>query len=82
MTFAAGIFGISVFSGLIFLIVAAWREDRRGRSQRAREILSLSLGSTVDEDISSSIRERCRYEQISIPVRLSSAVFSAQSPSR
>jgi hypothetical protein len=67
MTFAAaffgifGIFGISIFSGLIFLIVAAWRKDRTGRSQRVPEILSLSLGSTADEDISSSIRERCRY---------------------
>jgi hypothetical protein len=64
MTFAAGIFGIvgmSVFSGLIFLIVAAWRKDRGGRSKRGPEILSLSLDSTADEDISSSIRERCRY---------------------
>jgi len=48
-------------SGLIFLIVAAWRKDRTGRSQRAPEILSLSLGSTADEDISFSIRELCRY---------------------
>ena len=64
MTFAAGFFGIvsiSVFGGLIFLIVAAWREDRGGRSQRGPEILSLSLDSTADEDIASSIRERSRY---------------------
>jgi uncharacterized membrane protein len=61
MTFAAGIFGISVFGGLIFLIVAAWRKDRSGRPQRAREILSLSPESTVDEEILTSIRERCRY---------------------
>jgi hypothetical protein len=65
MTFAAGIFGIvsiSVFGGLIFLIVAAWREDRGGRSQRAPEILSLGLDSTADdEDIASSIKERLRH---------------------
>ena len=61
MTVAAGIFGISVFGGLIFLIVAAWRNDRTGRSQRAREILSVNLDNTVEEDILSSIRERCRY---------------------
>ncbi len=34
MTFAAGFFGIvsiCVFAALTFLIVAAWREDRRAR---------------------------------------------------
>jgi len=62
MTFAAGffgIFGVSIFIGLIFLIIAAWRKDRGGRSQRAPEILSLKLD--IEEDILSSIRERCRY---------------------
>jgi hypothetical protein len=62
MTFAAGffeIFGISIFIGLILLIIAAWRKDSRGRSQRAPEILSLKLD--IEEDILSSIRERCRY---------------------
>ena len=39
MTFAAGFFGVvglSVFGALIFLIVAAWREDRRDRLSNSR----------------------------------------------
>jgi hypothetical protein len=64
MTFAAGFFGvfaISMFIGLVFLIVAAWCKDRTGRSQRGPEILSLRVDILADEDILSSIRERCRY---------------------
>lgn len=56
-----GLFGISIFIGLIFLIIAAWRNDRRGRSLRAPEILSLRLDmAAAEEDILSSIKERCR----------------------
>jgi len=31
MTFAAGFFGICVFATLAFLVVIAWRQDRRER---------------------------------------------------
>jgi hypothetical protein len=34
MTFAAGFFGVCVFATLVFLIVAAWREDREDRRAR------------------------------------------------
>jgi hypothetical protein len=64
MPFAVGFFnilGISIFIGLVLLILAAWRKDRRGRSQRAPDILSLKLDIGPDEEILSSISERCRY---------------------
>jgi uncharacterized membrane protein len=60
MTFAAGFFGIvgiCVFGSLILLIVAAWREDRAGRSQRALEQAAVP---PVETSLA-SIRLRCRY---------------------
>lgn len=34
MTFAADLFGVCLFATLVFLIVAAWREDREARRER------------------------------------------------